>query len=106
VDEQRYADGRAGIDAQLVARLIAAQFPQWRHLPVRPVEHDGWDNRTFRLGDDMSVRLPTAAHYVPAVDKEHRWLPILAGSLPVPVPTPLAVGQPGEGYPFPWSVRG
>jgi len=106
VDEQRYADGRAGIDAHLVARLIAAQFPQWSHLPVRPVERDGWDNRTFRLGDDMSVRLPTAAHYVPAVDKEHRWLPILARSLPVPVPTPLAVGQPGEGYPFPWSVRG
>jgi aminoglycoside phosphotransferase (APT) family kinase protein len=104
--EQRYVDGRAGIDAQLVARLIAAQFPQWRHLPVLPVEHDGWDNRTYHLGADMSVRLPAAAGYVPAVDKEHRWLPVLARSLPVPVPVPLAAGQPGEGYPFPWSVRG
>jgi aminoglycoside phosphotransferase (APT) family kinase protein len=99
------ADGRAGIDAALVKRLIAAQFPQWSDLAVTPVEVDGWDNRTYRLGDDMSVRLPTAAGYVPAVDKENYWLPRLAPSLPITVPTVLAAGIPGEGYPFPWSVR-
>lgn len=98
-------DGRAGIDAGLVERLVARQFPQWAGLPVRPVEVDGWDNRTYRLGDDMTVRLPTAEGYAPAVQKEHRWLPVLAPSLPVPVPVPLALGVPGEGYPFPWSVR-
>ncbi|MFK0101733.1 aminoglycoside phosphotransferase family protein [Streptomyces sp. NPDC091040] len=100
-----HPDGRAGIDAALVERLIAAQFPQWRGLPVVPVEVDGWDNRTYRLGDAMTVRLPTAAGYVPAVEKEHVWLPRLAPSLPVPVPPVLALGAPGEGYPFPWSVR-
>jgi aminoglycoside phosphotransferase (APT) family kinase protein len=98
-------DGRAGIDAALVRRLVAAQFPQWRDLPVRPVELDGWDNRTYRLGHDMTVRLPTHERYVPAVEKEDRWLPVLAAQLPVPVPTPLATGVPGEGYPFPWSIR-
>ena len=98
-------DGRAGIDAALVRRLIATQFPQWRELPVTPVAVDGWDNRTYRLGADMSVRLPTAASYTPAVEKEDRCLPILAPSLPVAVPTPLATGRPGEGYPFCWSVR-
>lgn len=106
VGEQRYVDGRAGIDAHLVRRLVAAQFPQWGHLPVRPVEHDGWDNRTYRLGSAMAVRLPTAVGYVLAVAKEHRWLSLLARSLPVPVPVVLAVGRPGEGYPFHWSVRG
>ncbi|MFD3523263.1 aminoglycoside phosphotransferase family protein [Streptomyces sp. NPDC058653] len=99
-------DGRAGIDAALVKRLVAAQFPRWSGLPVVPVEVDGWDNRTYRLGDSMTVRLPTAAGYVPAVDKENRWLPRLAPSLPVAVPTVLGRGVPGEGYPFPWSVRG
>ncbi|MCE6996792.1 aminoglycoside phosphotransferase family protein [Saccharothrix sp. S26] len=98
-------DGRAGIDAGLVRRLVARQFPRWAGLPVRPVEVDGWDNRTYRLGDDMTVRLPTAEGYAPAVEKEHRWLPVLAPSLPVPVPVPLALGEPGEGYPFRWSVR-
>lgn len=99
-------DGRAGIDAALVKRLIAAQFPQWSDLPVTPVEVDGWDNRTYHLGDDMTARLPTAAGYVPAVAKENRWLPRLAPQLPVAVPPVLGLGVPGEGYPFPWSVRG
>lgn len=100
------ADGRAGIDAALVKRLIAAQFPRWRDLPVAPVAVDGWDNRTYRLGDELTARLPTAAGYVPAVAKENEWLPRLAPHLPVAVPPILAMGAPGEGYPFPWSVRG
>ncbi|AXE86604.1 aminoglycoside phosphotransferase family protein [Streptomyces sp. Go-475] len=100
------ADGRAGIDAALVRRLIAAQFPQWSRLSVTPVEVDGWDNRTYRLGETMTVRLPTAEHYAPAVAKENRWLPVLAPSLPVPVPPIVARGRPGEGYPYDWSVRG
>lgn len=99
-------DGRAGIDAGLVKRLIAAQFPQWSELSVTPVEADGWDNRTYRLGDTRTVRLPTAAGYAPAVAKENRWLPRLAPSLPLPVPVILGEGEPGEGYPYPWSVRG
>ena len=99
-------DGRAGIDAALVKRLVAAQFPQWRDLPVRPVDVDGWDNRTYRLGDALTARLPTAAGYVPAVAKENEWLPRLAPSLPFAVPPILGLGAPGDGYPFPWSVRG
>lgn len=99
-------DGRAGIDAALVRRLLAEQFPQWAGLPVTPVEVDGWDNRTYRLGADMTVRLPTAAGYAPAVAKEHAWLPRLAPELPVAVPPILGMGVPSAEYPFPWSVRG
>ena len=98
-------DGRAGIDAELVRSLVAAQFPQWGDLPVTPVAVDGWDNRTYRLGDTMTVRLPTGAGYAPAVAKESRWLPFLAPSLPVAVPTVLGDGVPGFGYPYHWSVR-
>jgi aminoglycoside phosphotransferase (APT) family kinase protein len=100
-----HADGRAGIDADLVRRLVAAQFPQWRDLPITPVKVDGWDNRTYRLGDELTARLPTAAAYAAAVGKEDTWLPILAPHLPVPIPEPVAKGEPGEGYPFNWSVR-
>jgi len=49
------------ISASLVRRLIAAQFPQWADLPVTPAMPQGWDNRTFRLGAELSVRLPSAA---------------------------------------------
>lgn len=98
-------DGRGGIDAELVRRLLKSQFPQWSELPVRPVEFDGWDNRTYRLGEELTVRLPSAPGYVAAVAKEDRWLPRLAPHLPVPVPEPVATGRPGEGYPHPWSIR-
>jgi aminoglycoside phosphotransferase (APT) family kinase protein len=95
---------KADITSDLVSRLVAAQFPQWADLPVRPVDVDGWDNASFRLGRYMSVRLPSSQAYVEQVDKEHRWLPLLARQLPLPIPEPLAKGEPGCGFPRPWSV--
>ncbi|GII64288.1 aminoglycoside phosphotransferase [Sphaerisporangium krabiense] len=93
------------IDAGLVRGLVAGQFPEWSDLPVEPVPRQGWDNRTFRLGRELSVRLPSHEVYVAAVEKEDRCLPALAGRLPVPVPVPVATGRPADAYPFPWSVR-
>jgi aminoglycoside phosphotransferase (APT) family kinase protein len=92
------------IDENLVRRLVAAQFPQYAGLPIRAVEHGGWDNRTFRLGDDMAVRVPSAAAYAPQVERELDWLPVLAKRLPLAIPSPIAAGGPGEGLPWSWSV--
>ena len=72
------------LDAALVAALVAEQFPAWRGRPVRPILPGGWDNRSFRLGDDLLVRLPSAERYVAQVGKEQRWLPYLAPRLPLP----------------------
>lgn len=94
----------ASIDVAFVRRLLAAQFPQWADLPITPAVPQGWDNRTFRLGADMSVRLPSAEFYTLQIEKEHRWLPWLARHLPLPIPEPLALGMPGEGYPWQWSI--
>lgn len=71
---------------------------------MTPVSVGGWDNRSFHLGDSMLVRLPSAAGYVPQVEKEHRLLPMLAPHLPLQIPVPLALGRPGEGFAWPWSV--
>jgi aminoglycoside phosphotransferase (APT) family kinase protein len=92
------------IDTTLVRRLLSTQFPQWAHLPLTPVPQSGMDNATFRLGDDLSVRLPRYPHWAGQVAREHRWLPKLAPSLPLAVSEPLEIGEPGEGYPYPWSV--
>lgn len=92
------------IDAPLVQRLVSAQFPQWAGLAVQPVLPGGWDHRTFRLGEQLLVRLPSAADYAAQVEKEQRWLPILAPRLPLPIPTPVAIGEPALGYPWRWSV--
>jgi aminoglycoside phosphotransferase (APT) family kinase protein len=95
---------RSEITAELASRLVAAQFPQWADLPVVPAGHNGWDNATFRLGERLSVRLPNGAGYAEQVEKEHRWLPALARHLPLPIPQPIALGHPANGYPWPWSI--
>ena len=95
---------RIDIDIPLVTRLVAEQFPQWAKLSIRAVEPGGWDNKTFRLGEDLSLRLPTAERYAVQVEKEHLWLPQFAPLLPLPIPVPLAMGQASENYPWNWSV--
>jgi aminoglycoside phosphotransferase (APT) family kinase protein len=92
-------------DVALVRNLIAAQFPQWADLPIEPVDSAGTDNAMYRLGADMAVRLPRIEDASGQIDKEHRWLPGLAPLLPLAVPVPLALGMPGEGYPWHWSIN-
>src|SRR5262245_32566918 len=86
-------------DVAVVANLIKAQFPQWAELPVTPVAAPGMDNTTYRLGNDMSVRLPRFQSKVRQVVREQRWLPYLGPKLPLAVPQPLALGVPGQGFP-------
>ncbi|MWA10923.1 aminoglycoside phosphotransferase family protein [Streptomyces sp. BA2] len=94
----------ADIDARLVRRLLAAQFPDWAHLAVEPVDSNGTVNAIYRLGDDMAVRLPRIEGGVGDVEREVLLLPRLAPSLPVAIPAPMGKGEPGEGYPWPWYV--
>lgn len=97
--------GEVRIDEAGVRRLLAEQFPRWAQLPIRPVAESGVDNTTFRLGDDLAVRLPRLPRWVGQVEREQRWLPVLAPHLPLDVPEPLGRGEPGAGFPFPWSVN-
>jgi aminoglycoside phosphotransferase (APT) family kinase protein len=91
------------IDEVLVNELLATQHPDLAGLPLRPVG-SGWDNAIFRLGSELSVRLPRRALSVPLVLNEQRWLPEIAPRLPLPIPVPIRRGVAGSGYPWPWSV--
>ncbi len=92
------------IDAALVRRLVASQFPQWASLAIEPARFFGTDNATFRLGEELAVRLPRRELNVEPLRKEREWLPKLAPLLPLEIPVPVADGAPGEGYPLEWSV--
>jgi aminoglycoside phosphotransferase (APT) family kinase protein len=94
------------IDVDLVARLVAEQFPDWAARPLEPVLPRGTDNALYRLGDDLVARLPRTPRTSRALELERRWLPTLAPHLPLAVPVPLADGRPAHGYPFTWSVYG
>ena len=93
-------------DPSLVACLLADQFPGWAELSLAPVASAGTDNALYRLGDEMAVRLPRIYWAVGQVEKELRWLPKLAPHLPLAIPQPLAMGEPGHGYPWRWGVYG
>ena len=93
------------ITPSLVRSLVSEQFPQWSELPIRPVEVQGWDNRTFRLGDRMSVRLPSADGYVAGLVREERTLAILDSRFRVAIPRVVATGTPSAAFNRPWSVR-
>lgn len=100
----RMHDNEVHTDESLVRRLLAAQFPQWADLPIEPVRSAGTDNALYRLGDEMAVRLPRIHWAAEQPDKECEWLPKLAPYLPLSIPVPLAKGEPGEGYPWTWSI--
>lgn len=83
-------------------RLVDTQTP-WPGLPLGPAGA-GTDNRMFRLGDDLAVRLPRRPGTAADVAKEQRWLPMLAPHLPLAVPEPVFRGSPDASYPYEWSV--
>ena len=91
------------IDAALVYSLLKDQHPELMRLPIHPVDA-GWDNAMFRLGDQLSVRLPRRQAAAPLIQNEQTWLPRLSAHLPIPVPTPYRLGLPCQNYPWRWSV--
>lgn len=88
----------------LAGKLIAEQFPEYASLPIKDVEKQGHDNRTYRLGDHMLIRMPTAADYALKVPKEQELLPGLAKRLSVSIPAPIKMGKPSANYPYPFSI--
>ncbi len=102
----RIHDDEVRVTAGQMRRLLAEQCPQWAHLTVTslPEQVEGTDHVLFRIGDELVARMPKIAWAVDQADSDARWLSLLAGHLPVRVPVPLHVGEPGAGYPWRWTV--
>jgi aminoglycoside phosphotransferase (APT) family kinase protein len=92
--------------ASQVSRLVRGQCPRWADLPVTPLPGDveGTDHVLFRVGDELVARMPKIASAVGQVESDARWLPVVAPHLPVIVPVPAFVGEPGAGFPWRWSL--
>jgi len=97
-------DGEVDIDAELVGRLVAAQFPQLTDLPISEAQSTGTVNAIYRLGEYLCARLPRVRQWAKDLDKEVHWLPKLAPRLSLRVPEPVGKGRPATSYPFSWAI--
>lgn len=91
------------IDEALVRALLHEQQPDLAGLRLREVV-GGWDNRMWRLGEELAVRLPRTPRAPSLLRIEQQWLPVVAPSLPLPVPVPVRVGEPSARFPKTWTV--
>ncbi|MFG2668525.1 aminoglycoside phosphotransferase family protein [Streptomyces sp. NPDC048387] len=109
VREVAMHEGQVNVTAETVALLIRDQFPRWSGRKIRPVHSTGTDNAIFRIGDDLAARFPLrpadAAETLAALRREARASAELAQVSRFPAPEPIALGEPGAGYPMPWSVQ-
>lgn len=92
------------VDSSIVHQLLQSQYPDLADRPLRLADEQGTDNVVFRLGADLSVRLPRKEEAVGGLLTELEWLPRLGPDLPLPVPVPVAGGEPSDRYPFPWAI--
>jgi aminoglycoside phosphotransferase (APT) family kinase protein len=97
------------VSLETVRELVDDQFPRWRGLPIRHIASQGTVNAIFRIGDHLAARFPLQPG---DVGETRRWLEAeaeaareLVGRTRFPTPEPVAVGEPGAGYPLPWSVQ-
>lgn len=95
--------GEIVADHAVVRDLLCAQRPDLAELPLDMVG-GGTDNTMYRLGDDYVVRLPRTAEHVQALIMEQRWLPRLAGRVPLLIPQPYFAGRPDSTFPLPWAI--
>jgi aminoglycoside phosphotransferase (APT) family kinase protein len=92
------------ITSSLAQQLINEQFQEFSELAIQPVTVQGHDNRSFRLGSDMLMRMPTEKTYAIKVPIEQKILTQLSPYLSTAIPTPIKLGQPSNIYPFHFSI--
>ena len=102
-------DDQLSVEVEVVRALIIDQFPRWRHEPLVPIQSDGTVNAIYRLGENLAVRLPIRPadpdEAVRRLRADAARLAEISAVCPFPIPRPIAIGLPGDGYPMPWSIQ-
>jgi aminoglycoside phosphotransferase (APT) family kinase protein len=102
-------DDQLSVPGEMVRALVDEQFPQWRRLSVRSLDAPGTVNAIFRIGERLAARFPLQPQLADVarrhLEAEADAARELAGRTRFPTPEPVAIGEPGAGYPLPWSVQ-
>jgi len=95
--------GEQRMDVATARTLVAEQFPNWADLPLVIADGRGTVNTILRIGSELAARFPLLPGA--PLEAEASASVELAVASPVPTPQPVALGRPGHGYPFAWSVQ-
>jgi aminoglycoside phosphotransferase (APT) family kinase protein len=87
------------VDEPLARRLLRGQFPDLAGAPLAFLDA-GWDQTVWLVDGRWAFRFPRREIAIPGVRRELAVLPGLR--LPLPTPRPVFVGEPAEGFPWPW----
>lgn len=98
-------EGETPVSEDTVRGLLQDQCPAWASLPLRLLRTSGTEHSTWRLGDELLVRMPRHTEAESGLVKEVAWWPRLRGVLPVETPEVVYVGSPAPGYPHAWAVN-
>ncbi len=75
------------------ARKICNYYSKLRNLEITEVENQGHDNRTYRIGDKYSIRIPSHQRYISQIAKESKWIPILSKYITYKLPIAMYCGD-------------
>jgi aminoglycoside phosphotransferase (APT) family kinase protein len=101
--------GQLAVSPAMVRELVDEQFPEWGQLAITAVDGGGTVNAIFRIGDQLAARFPLRAGDAASVRRglqsEAAAARELAGRTRFATPGPVAIGEPGAGYPLAWAVQ-
>ena len=89
------------VDAALVRRVLAVQFPELALDSLRLLG-EGWDNSVWLVDERWVFRFPRREVAVAPGERQVGLLPTLRPLLPLPIPEPVFVGQPDESFRWPF----
>jgi aminoglycoside phosphotransferase (APT) family kinase protein len=97
------------VSPRTVRTLVAEQFPRWQNLHIQAVPSQGTVNAIFRIGHQFVARFPLEPDDDVAAARERLQHEATAAEeliaqTPFATPRPIVIGEPGAGYPLPWSV--
>lgn len=103
-------DDQVSIHLDTVELLLADQFPHLSPGRVSRLPGTGTVNAIFRIGYDHAARFPLRrddpARVGELLDEEQGAAAEFADAVaPIAAPRPVAIGEPGRGYPLPWSIQ-
>lgn len=76
----------------------------YENLEIKEVDFQGHDNRTYRLGENFSIRIPSHIKYNQQILKMYELLPFISSNLNVKIPNILFIGEKSELVPYKYCI--